>query len=280
MSPGASLSAFLSHLTSRALVHPQINCHPLRRVLALQLQLQLFAAERPLLQKIPDSEGLRAANQTRRCRRAWLRSTGRPGIQLPWHLEEKAFWCGRQNGAVFVFPVSLLLQICPELSLSPRPSLHVCLCLSRFHNFAPFLSFRFFLALPAPILCWHFLMFLYARNSPRVWVLLVDISALHSCDSQLPSPHCHRVIRGKPDASPTEPGATDLPSTGFYLCLNATALKPQTHTYYLFTEVSHCHINLLPHFLPLVTPSLTTDLSHLSVPFDAQSLTREQNFQQ
>lgn len=49
-----------------------------------------------------------------------------------------------------------------------------------------------------------------------------------SSSSEPPQPPHQTVIRVKPAASPTEAGGTDLPSSAFHLCLNATRLK-HTH---------------------------------------------------
>ncbi len=63
------------------------------------------------------------------------------------------------------------------------------------------------------------------------------------------SPHRQRVISVKPGVSPTEPGATAIPSSGFYLPLNTTALNTQTHIIYSqrFPTSSH---SISPNFNP------------------------------
>lgn len=101
-------------------------------------------------------------------RRAWLRRTGRPDIQLPWHLEEKAVWCGRQNGAVFVFfCLSVAANLSRAVSLSASLFVSVNFVISLLSLLFTFSCFAY----PCPV--YIFLMFLYAWNRPCVRVLVL-----------------------------------------------------------------------------------------------------------
>lgn len=215
----------------------------------------------------PDSQRLKAANQTRRVDEPDTVSIVRPDTQLPWHLEEKAFWCGRQNGSVFVFP-----------SLCCCRSVRSCLSLSDSHctsvlvsvSFIIFYTVFFFLSCSWLSLSFTFLMFSVCSKTASVCVLLLHpcgyISVLHCrlwSNSQTPSPHCQGVIAVKPDVSPTEPGAADLPSSGFHLCLNG--VKAHTHTH------RNARITFICHAFPTISHSIHSPTCNntFSRPFDA-----------
>lgn len=129
-------------------------------------------------QKKSDSQGLGRANQTRRAGEPDTGSTGRPDTQLPWHLEEKAFWSGRQNRSVFVFQ-SLCFHKSVHSCLSPSASRCMSVLVSViFIIFYSFLSLFPFLAFPTSILRSHFLCFCVLKIVP---VCVLHISVFHCC---------------------------------------------------------------------------------------------------
>lgn len=129
------------------------------------------------------------SNSNHEGRQAGHRKTSRPDIQLPWHLEKKAFWCGRQNETVFVF-----------LSISVAANLPIAfffLSLSASHCMSVFLSVSFIISLlfllclllvssdPPPTQVYIF-MFQHAWNKciyiyVNVSCFYTDISVLHCC---------------------------------------------------------------------------------------------------
>lgn len=172
------------------------------------------------------------------------------------------------------------MQICPELPFPLRLS----------HCMSVFVSVTFIISLlslffPLSLSACHypvfiFVMFLYAWNSPCVRVLVADISVLHSslwvsgAGIQRHHPPLLTSLtegyQSKAWCVSHRAGGTDFPSTGFYLCLNVTALKAQNS---LLAEVS---FTFYPHFSYL--RPLTTTLNHacvLSGTFDAPSVARE-----
>lgn len=138
--------------------------------------------------------------------------------------------------------VCFFLSLCCCKSVQSCLSLCLSLCFCQFCNFTPFPPFYVFLFC-LPLSCVH----IFDVSVCLKQALCVSVGShctpeYSECgsNSQTPSLHC-QVISVKPGVSPTEPGGTDLPSTGFHLCLNATALKAHTYNSFIMT-------NFLPLF--------------------------------